>query len=239
MSTFVLLHGGAHTAWTWTLLRPELERRGHRVLAPDLPFDDPALTVARCVEVVAREVDAAGVTQPVLVAHSLGGTVLPQAAAATSASAMIFLCAVVPREGTSVAERNAAEGFIRFPYDRARFDERQRLLLPADVALELFYPDCTEEVAAEAVRNLRPQASGPLTETLPPGGWPAIPGGYVICSDDRLVDPAWGRKEAVARSGREPVELPGSHSPMLSRPADLAEVLGPLAARLAGAPPRG
>ena len=37
----VLVHGSYAGAWIWELIRPDLERRGHRVTAIDLPISDP------------------------------------------------------------------------------------------------------------------------------------------------------------------------------------------------------
>ena len=44
MTTFALIHGAWHGAWCWERLAAELERRGHRAVAVDLPCDDPAAT---------------------------------------------------------------------------------------------------------------------------------------------------------------------------------------------------
>jgi hypothetical protein len=40
-----------------------------------------------------------------------------------------------------------------------------------------------------------------------------------------MVNPEWSRRIAHERLDAELVELPGGHSPFLSRPAALAEVL--------------
>jgi hypothetical protein len=45
--------------------------------------------------------------------------------------------------------------------------------------------------------------------------------------EDRCVDPNWSRRVA-ARLGADVIELEGGHSPFLSRPAQLAEVLSRL-----------
>src|ERR1700736_4531524 len=37
MTTFILIHGAFHGGWCWEPVTPYLERRGHRVLTPDLP----------------------------------------------------------------------------------------------------------------------------------------------------------------------------------------------------------
>ena len=54
---------------------------------------------------------------------------------------------------------------------------------------------------------------------------PDVPRRYILCADDHIVGPDWSRREAPARLGVEPVELPGSHSPLLSRPRELADLL--------------
>jgi pimeloyl-ACP methyl ester carboxylesterase len=46
-----------------------------------------------------------------------------------------------------------------------------------------------------------------------------------VCTEDRLVQPAWSERIAKDWLGAELVRLPGSHSPFLSRPHDLADVL--------------
>ena len=47
----------------------------------------------------------------------------------------------------------------------------------------------------------------------------------MFARDDAAVNPQWSRSAALERLGSGAVELPGGHSPMLSRPAELAEAL--------------
>src|SRR6516162_5574618 len=75
MSTFCLVHGAFHGSWCWQLLGAELESRGHRVVAPDLPCEDPAAGATRYAEVVLAAL--AGSEPPVLVGHSLAGLTVP------------------------------------------------------------------------------------------------------------------------------------------------------------------
>lgn len=48
---------------------------------------------------------------------------------------------------------------------------------------------------------------------------------YVLCNEDRLINPDWSRQFAKKKLRAELIELPGSHSPFLSRPSHLAKVL--------------
>ena len=59
--------------------------------------------------------------------------------------------------------------------------------------------------------------------------WPDVPIAPVHCSDDRDINPVRSRWAATHRLGVESVELPGGHSPMLSRPALLAQTLASIA----------
>jgi hypothetical protein len=51
----------------------------------------------------------------------------------------------------------------------------------------------------------------------------------IVCTEDRAISPDWSRSAARDALGVEPYELPGSHSPFLSRPAHLADVLSDIA----------
>jgi hypothetical protein len=55
--------------------------------------------------------------------------------------------------------------------------------------------------------------------------YPELPTHYVVCDEDRLINPVWSRQFARERLGANLIELPGSHSPFLSRPRRLATVL--------------
>jgi pimeloyl-ACP methyl ester carboxylesterase len=52
MRTFVLIHGGGDSAWYWHLVEPELRKRGHDVVAMDLPCDDDSAGLAEYADTV-------------------------------------------------------------------------------------------------------------------------------------------------------------------------------------------
>jgi pimeloyl-ACP methyl ester carboxylesterase len=91
--------------------------------------------------------------------------------------------------------------------------------------LHAYFHDCPEDVARHAWERLRPQAATPMTERCPLEAWPDVPATYVLMREDRSVAPAWSREVARERLGGDAVELDGGHSPFLSRPAALADVL--------------
>ena len=84
-STFVLIHGGCHGAWCWYKVVPALEKKGHSVIAPDLPSHGRdktpvyAVTFQAYVDTVCDILDA-GRNPVVLVGHSMGGGIIKEAA---------------------------------------------------------------------------------------------------------------------------------------------------------------
>jgi pimeloyl-ACP methyl ester carboxylesterase len=224
---FALVHGAFHGGWCWEPLERELKRLGHSVVAPDLPCDDPDAGAAEYAEVVAAAL--AGERNAVVVGHSLGGVTIPL----VPARRLVFLCALVPRPGTRLVDSLTAER-VNPPgpglASATVLDDRGRTCcVNFERAREYMYQDCREELARAAFDRLRPQALRVLNEETPLERMPETPSSYILCRDDRIVDPGWSRYAARELLGVEPIELDGGHSPMLAQPHRLADLLDPLA----------
>ncbi len=228
MTTFALVHGAWHGGWAFDALSAELEARGHRAVAPDLPCDDPEADASRYAAAVCEALDRAQAGDDVVaVGHSLGGLTIPLVAAARPVRHMLWLCALVPIPGRSMSERWDEPDL--FPPGPAERIGRNAAGLsywpdPAD-AIEAMYADCDPDLAGRAVDRLRPQASAPGREVCPLAGWPDVPSTYLVCAEDLMIGPAWSRRAARNLLGVTTLEWPGSHSPMLARPAELADLL--------------
>lgn len=225
MTTFVLVHGACHGAWCWDSVVGELERSGHTALAVDLPCDRAELTLADDVAVVHDALDRDD-EPAVLVAHSLGAVTATAACAERTVAGLVFVAGVVPVPGKALADLEAQDADRDGPLggdDLTMFPDGT-FLFTESAALRLLYPDCDPVVAKEAASRLRPQRSM-WRDVCTGSGWPDVPIRSIVCAEDRIVNPPWSRRIARERLGVEPLELPGSHSPMLSRPADLAALL--------------
>jgi len=207
---------------------PELEERGHQVVAVDLPSDDARATFETYADVVATAVDTAGADDVIVVGHSLGGQTIPLVADRRPVRKLIYLCALVPIPGSSFAEQLAIEPDTLLPEYRSGVepDEKGRTRwIDEGVARSVFYADCPADDAKAAFRRLCPQAQAPHTKPCPLKDYSPVPTTYVVCSEDRIANPDRGRRVARERLQAELVELPGSHSPFISRPHELAELL--------------
>ncbi len=208
MATFCLVHGAWHGAWAWDPLRAELEARGHRVVAPNLPCEDLEAGIVDYAAVVRDALG--GDDDAIVVGHSLGGLTIPL----VPARLRVFLCALVPGADTT-------DAFVPGFGDARTRDELGRSYYPdpADAARELQYP----AAAATLATRLRPQA--PVDSAAEVTG----PVAYIVCARDAAIRPEWQRRVARDVLGVEPIELDAGHSPMLSHPRELAEMLDPLA----------
>jgi hypothetical protein len=226
MTTFGLVHGAFHGGWCWDLLSAELERSGHRAIAMDLPCSDPDAGAARYAEVVAEALEGSG-GDVVLVGHSLAGLVIPVVSTMRPARRLIYLSAFLPRPGCSFDAASEGQPIHSHftPSVPPVTNPDGSTSFPHAGAVEYFYQDCSPELASWAASRLRPQRWKVMQEVTPLSAWPDIPSSYLLCQEDRAVNPDWSREVARTELGLTPVELPGGHSPFLGRPAHLAEVL--------------
>jgi hypothetical protein len=156
-----------------------------------------------CEDVNAGLDDYAALVPPcdVVVGHSFAGYTIPRVTAAMR----VYVCALVPGVPTE---------FVPGFGDARTRDELERSYYPdgRDAARELQYP--TEH--ATLAQLLRRQA-----RIDDPGAGPTD-GVYVVCTRDACVSPSWQR-DIASRFAR--VDLDAGHTPMLTHPRELAELL--------------
>jgi pimeloyl-ACP methyl ester carboxylesterase len=236
---FVLVHGGFHGAWCWSRTMAELERLGHEAIAVDLPGhgerrrETEPTTFAGRRQAIVSEVRAGDV----LVGHSGGGFDITSAADAVPdlVSHVTYLAAGLPREGRSWPEAMAtrADGTMG-DFDVAGMLQHLEVtadggmrIASADGARQLFFHDCDDETVQWAFERLCPERGGE-TSTEPvtvANFWAAdLPRSYIHCVQDR-AQPAWLSELVAERLGVVPLTIDSSHSPFLSRPAELAVLL--------------
>jgi pimeloyl-ACP methyl ester carboxylesterase len=229
VSNFVLVHGAWHGAWCWERLIPELDALGHRAITVELPADDGSATFDDYAGIVAATIDAEANEEPVLVGHSLAGLTIPLVAAQARVRHLVFLCALIPVPGRTFLDQLADEPDIllsEYSKGLSEPDAQNRTQwIDFEIARETLFPDCEPAVAGAACDRLRPQGRAGYSVPCALSAWPNVPMTYVCCTEDRLVNPAWGRGAPKERLGIDPVLLSGSHSPFLSRPADVAQIL--------------
>jgi len=233
MTTFALVHGAWHGSWCWRKVFEKLRAAGYDSVAPELPCDDPKAGWVAYRDIVLADLDDIE-GEIILVGHSLGGCVIPLVAAEREVSRLVLLCSFPPAPGQSLDDAVAKEPALtddRAMIWRTSRDDLDRHVWPGfETAAYAMYHDCDPVDARWAFDQLRPQTHTPFAEPWPLVRWPDISVASIVCSEDRMGNPALLTKAAREQFGTDTVELPGSHSPFLSQPSALADALIALAA---------
>lgn len=221
-----LVHGAYHGRWCWDLLRPELERLGHRVAAMDLPIGDATLGAEAYAQAIDDALDPT--SEPIIVGHSMAGLVIPLVAARRPVRGLVFLAAFLPSPGLSANQQRESEAIDGgVPPTTSEWTDLgdDVWMIGPNTATEIFYHDLPAPAAHWATERLRPQAYRVFQEITPLVSWPDVDCHSIVCREDRAINPAWVRTAAHDRLGTEAMEMDGGHSPFLTRPADLAQIL--------------
>ncbi|MCB0994595.1 MAG: alpha/beta hydrolase [Acidimicrobiales bacterium] len=229
-ATLVLVHGAWHGAWCWDLLRDELAGLGVASVAPDLPSTASGGALSDDVATVRQALDS--VDGPaVLVGHSRGGFVIAEAGDHPAVTHLVFLAAPMnapdepPHDMAQWAPAGSAEALVAL-YASTDLDEHGRRVIRPDAAGGLFYHDCPAELADAATARLRPQPTSGFEQHV--YAWRDRPTTYIVCTDDRALHVPLQRYFA-ARASTGMATIASSHSPFMSRPAELAAVLAGVA----------
>jgi pimeloyl-ACP methyl ester carboxylesterase len=219
----VLVHGAWHGAWCWTPVIEQLDLQGVAARAVDLPsvrahdatLHDDADEVRRLLDTVDAPV--------VLVGHSYAGAVITDAGAHEAVRDLIYISAFVLDDGETVQENNLRGGEGGSVLDEAVRLDGDVLTIDPSLAVAAFYHDCDPETARSATNSLRPQSLASFGGSPRAIAWHDKPAVYAVCTDDRAVHPDLQRSNA--RRVSTAVEWPTSHSPFVSRPGLVAELI--------------
>jgi pimeloyl-ACP methyl ester carboxylesterase len=239
MSTFVLVHGAWHGAWCWEKLTPLIEKTGHRVIAIDLPghgsdrTPPSDCTLASYARRVVETVEA----QPgpvVLVGHSAGGIAISEAAERIPdrIDRLVFLAAFLLRDEETLGSWLRQDTDARLRPGVVASEDRRTSIIRADMVKDILYNECSDEDVAWAQARLGPDPNLPVSTPLHLTGihFGRVRRIYIECLRDHAVSPMLQRRMHTASPCEQVFTLESDHSPFLSMPARLAEVLA-LAAR--------
>jgi len=232
--TLVLVHGGGHGGWCWKPTATLLRAQGHDVYAPTLTgfgershLDTSTVTFETFVRDITAVFEFEDLHDVVLVGHSMGGVIIPRVAEVLPdrIRRAVWLAAVVTGDGESLLDAVPQSPWIARavtigPDGTAHTDPE--LILDANVH------DGTPEQRAFVRERHCPYPPHALTE---PGRLSAflalgMPTGYVIATEDRTIEPDVAARFARRLPGADVREIPGGHDCMVTRPAEVAAVLG-------------
>lgn len=213
----LLVPGAWHGAWVWEKVQPELTTRGWVVQTMDLPsvadrdqlrrdlYDDAA-AIRQRIEHIGGPV--------VVVAHSYGATAVTQGAAdLPNVRHIVYVCGFVLDVGESLL------GLIGAEPDWWVVDGD---IVTVDDPRAVFFHDVTREEADRAIARMAPFSRVAATQELTRAAWHRISSTYIVCERDAKMGPG---QYIFAKRATNTRYLPSSHSPMLSMPSALIDLI--------------
>jgi pimeloyl-ACP methyl ester carboxylesterase len=223
MSMFCLVHGSTQNASCWDLLIPKLEQRGHQIVRMNLPTNEPEASATRYAEVIVAAIPE-GCNDAIVVAHSASGLFLPLVPQKRGVRRLVFLAAVIPQIGKSLRDQVSDDKDMFNPEWLGKDPTKD-----FELARKFLFHDCSPDTTLWALSTMSLMfARQAILEVCPLSVWPTVPTSYILCLDDKAIQPKWSRRAARERLGVDSIELPGGHCPYISRPSELADLLSAL-----------
>lgn len=222
MATYVLIPGAGGDSEYWYRVVPELQARGHEVVAPDLPCDDDSAGLPEYTDVV---VDAVGArTGVVVVAQSLGAFTAPLVCERVPADLLVLVAPMIPAPGES-----AGQWWDNTGHAQAKREQDEREGRDPDAEFDpvtVFLHDLPPEVLSTAMsKPPKDQSDKVFGQPWPLSAWPDVPTRVLLCRQDRFFPAEFQRRLAQERLGLVPDELDSGHLPALSSPVKLVDHL--------------
>ncbi len=227
MAVIVLAHGAWSSAWAWKKVRPLLAAAGHEFFAPSYTGLGERAHLARPENDLETHIqDVVGILKfedlrnVVLLGHSYGGMVATGVAdrARERIARLIYLDAFVPEHGQALIDFLPRQGRQRL-LDSVRTGDGWRVT-PNPIPL-----DTSEEDAAWIAKFRMPQSVRCFEQPIRLQAKLTLPRSYIQCM--RYADQGpFGQFAARAkREGWRSYELDASHSPNVTAPGALIELL--------------
>src|ERR1700743_408058 len=220
LPSVLIVPGGWHKPDHFDLLVAELSGIDVHTVTLASSGDDPAALrdMYADAEMIARAV--AAIDGPVVVvAHSYGGIPTTQALSyATNVRRIIYLAAFQLLAGESLISTHGLMSWSKL-HTREGFGDYVEAMTPTTI----FYNDVEPATARCAVARLGYQSYAAMSQPLTETAWQGIPSTYVICECDNALPGA--SQEQIAPRADDVQRLCASHSPYLSQPGALAQLI--------------
>src|ERR1700723_1877512 len=206
----VLVHGAWADGSSWNDIIGPLLSKGLNVLAAPLPLTSLSDDIAALDRALERTDGPV-----VLAAHAYAGAVV---AASTNerVQSLVFIAALAPAEGETVAEVFYREK----PHPRAPQlapDAHGLIWLPDEAFAAAFAQNATPEEIAVLNATQRPIALPCIQERSPRTLWSTRPSWYLIAEEDRMI-PHAAQRYMAARMGAKTHTEKVDHAPLVTAP---------------------
>jgi pimeloyl-ACP methyl ester carboxylesterase len=216
-STIVLVHAAWADGSCWRNIIVPLESRGLHVICAPLPLTSLTNDATALSQVLERTSGPV-----VLVGHAYSGAVIA-AVREERVKSLVYITALAPDEGETVAKvfylnPNSPEAPKMSP------DSHGLIWLPDDAFRRAITHNASADESKIAAALQRPLGVHCIQEPAPTPTWKTKPSWFLVAEEDRMINPKTQRFMAD-RMGAKVHSYPVDHSPMISEPAAVIEVI--------------
>jgi len=215
----VLVHGAWADGSSWSDVIRTLQASGFTVTAPQFPETSLAADVARLRQVLRRQ------TGPTIVAgHSYGGQIMTALGTdAPNVVALVYVAAFGLDEGESLGGLLSA-GPPTPALAHLIVDEQAFAWLPAEDFVTHFASDVEKSRAKVMCAVQQGLSMSTFEDVMGVPAWKSLPSWYLVATNDEAIPPDAERMFAK-RMGATITEVPSSHLPMVSHPAEVVRLI--------------
>jgi pimeloyl-ACP methyl ester carboxylesterase len=215
----VLVHGAWADGSCWSSVIELLQADGYNVTAPQFPETSLADDVARLRGVLARQ------DGPTIVAgHSYGGQIMTALGSdAPNVVGLVYIAAFGLDEGESLGALLGA-GPPTPSLAHLFVDEQGFGWLSEDDFVDHFAGDVDPVKARVLYAVQQPISMSAFDDVMGEPAWKSQPTWYLVAQNDEAIPPD-AERQFASRMGATTVEVPASHVAMVSRPAEVTELI--------------
>ena len=215
----VLVHGAWADGSCWSAVIESLQAAGFTVTAPQFPETSLAADVARLRQVLRRQ------SGPTVVAgHSYGGQIMTALGTdAPNVTALVYIAAFGLEQGESLGALLGG-GPPTPALAHLIVDEQGFGWLPEEDFVDHFASDVQTSRAKVLCAVQQGLSMSTFEDVMRVPAWKSFPTWYLVATDDEAIPPDAERMFA-RRMGAQTVEVPSSHLPMVSHPAEVVRLI--------------
>jgi pimeloyl-ACP methyl ester carboxylesterase len=214
----VLVHGAFVDQTSWQPVADILTKKGYNVTLVENPLTSLAADADATKQALAKQ-DG----KTVLVGHSWGGVVITQAGDDPKVSALVYVSALAPDVGQSMATLSKS-GPVTEGAAAVHPDDKGNLYIDPKVFPSAVAADLPPEIAAHLANSQLPLNHVAFEAPVDIAAWHDKPTFYVITTKDKVIAPE-AQKSFAARMKAQTTEVAGSHASLVVHAKQVAEVI--------------
>ncbi len=225
VKNIVLVHGAFADGSSWSKVVSQLQAKGYNVIAVQNPLTSFADDVASAKRAIAL------MDGPVLlVGHSYGGMVISEAGKDPKVAGLLYVAALVPEEGQSATDVNAA--YPTTGVEREfQLSPEGFLSLSLKAVNESFAQDASPEERKIIYATQVTWAASATQEKVYSPAWKTKPSWFLVAAKDGMINPDLQRFKSKLIKATT-IEVQSGHVPMVTQPKKVATFITEAAGKL-------